>query len=373
MRTGGRFRYGGNMSEVKALFDPQSLVRANIRRMKPYSFARSEFNGKAEVFLDANENAFGSPAGGGYNRYPDPLQTELKVRAAELLCVSPSQIFIGNGSDEVIDLLFRIFCEPGADDVIICPPTYGMYKVTAEINDIGVKEVSLTENFQLDLPAILNAITLRTKLIFICSPNNPTGNLMDEDAILEIARCFRGIVVIDEAYVHFADRPSFAGKLNTALNLVVMQTFSKAWGMAGLRVGLAIANEPFINLLNRVKPPYNVSGIAQRAALGALEKRDVVEGWIAELLSERDRLVNELEALDIVRKIYPTDANFVLAKFVDSTSIYRHLLDGGIVVRDRSGVELCEGCLRITVGTKAENDQLINALFSFTNEMAATL
>jgi histidinol-phosphate aminotransferase len=361
------------MSEVEVLFDLQSLVRRNIRRLNPYSSARSEFDGRAEVFLDANENAFGSPAGDGYNRYPDPLQTELKVRSAEMLGISPSQIFIGNGSDEAIDLMFRIFCEPGVDEVITCPPTYGMYKVSAAINDVGVKEVNLTRNFQLNVPAIVNAITSRTKIIFICSPNNPTGNLMDEDAILEITRRFRGLVVIDEAYIHFADRPSFAGKLNTVPNLVVLQTFSKAWGMAGLRVGLAIAQEQIINLMNRVKPPYNVSGIAQRSAIDALEKRATVGEWIVELLSERDRVVKALGSLDIVGKIYPTDANFVLVQFADSNKIYRYLLDQGIVVRDRSSVELCAGCLRITVGTKAENDRLINGLFSFKNEMAATI
>ncbi len=361
------------MPEANAPFDLQSLVRENILRLKPYSSARSEFNGNAEVFLDANENAFGSPAGGGHNRYPDPLQTDLKARAAVFLRVPPSQIFVGNGSDEAIDLMFRVFCEPGVDEAIICPPTYGMYKVSAEINDVAVKEVSLDEGFQLDVRAILDGIASRTKLIFVCSPNNPTGNLMDEDAILKIASSFRGMVVVDEAYINFAHRPSMVEKLDAAPNIVVLQTFSKAWGMAGLRVGLAIANERVVSLMNRVKPPYNVSGVAQRLVLEALEKCDPVDEWIAEMWKERDRLVKELEALHVVRKIYPTDANFVLAKFSDSNAIYGHLVDRGIVVRDRSGVELCEGCLRITVGTRTENDRLIEALSGFEKERVAIL
>ncbi|MEP6704568.1 MAG: histidinol-phosphate transaminase [Acidobacteriota bacterium] len=361
------------MSEASDPFDLKSLVRANIRSLKPYSSARCEFDGTADVFLDANENAFGSPAGDGYNRYPDPLQTDLKARAAVLLRVPPSQIFVGNGSDEAIDLMFRIFCEPRADEAIICPPTYGMYKVSAEINDVAVKVVSLNEDFQLDVPAILDAITPRTKLIFVCSPNNPTGNLMDEDAILKIAHSFRGMVVIDEAYINFAHQPSMVKKLHALPNIVVLQTFSKAWGMAGLRVGLAIANERVVSLMNRVKPPYNVSGVAQRLVLEALEKCGLIDEWIAEMWKERDRLVKELGALDVVRKIYPTDANFVLVKFSDSNAIYGHLVDRRIVVRDRSAVELCDGCLRITVGTRIENDRLIRALSGFEKEMVANL
>jgi histidinol-phosphate aminotransferase len=350
------------MSEVSPPFDLQRLVRANIRRLNPYSSARSEFGGKADVFLDANENPFGSPPGGDYNRYPDPLQTELKVRVGAMLSVSPSQIFVGNGSDEAIDLMFRIFCEPGADEAIICPPTYGMYKVSAEINDVAVKELNLTDDFQLDVSGLLAAITLRTKLIFVCSPNNPTGNLMRQESILEIAHSFRGIVVVDEAYIHFSNRNSQAADLKEFPNVVVLQTFSKAWGMAGLRVGLAIASEPIIELMNRVKPPYNVSGIAQRAVLEAMEKSETVREWTAETLRERERLLKKLAQLNTVTKIYPTDANFVLVKFMDATATYRHLVDQGIIVRDRSRVELCEGCLRITVGTETENDRLTEAL-----------
>ena len=350
------------MSGVSQSFDLQRLVRANIRRLKPYSSARSEFSGRAEVFLDANENAFESPAGGEYNRYPDPLQTELKIRIAAMIGVSTSQIFVGNGSDEAIDLMFRIFCEPGVDEVIICPPTYGMYKVSAEINDTVVREVNLTGDFKLNVSAILESITPRTKLIFICSPNNPTGNLMDRESILNIARDFQGVIVIDEAYIHFADHDSFVEELDTLPNVVVLQTFSKAWGMAGLRVGLAIADEQIIGLMNRVKAPYNVSSIAQRAVLEALEKIELVRERIEQTLLERRRMIKELSMVKEVTEVYPTDANFVLAKFVDAQAIYRHLIDRAIVVRDRSNVELCEDCLRITVGTQSENDRLMEAL-----------
>ncbi|HEX6280530.1 MAG TPA: histidinol-phosphate transaminase, partial [Pyrinomonadaceae bacterium] len=272
-------------------FDLLKLVRPNIRRLKPYSSARSEFAGSAEVFLDANENAFGSPAGSGYNRYPDPRQKELKRRISDINGVDPARIFVGNGSDEAIDLLFRIFCEPGRDTCIVCSPTYGMYRVSADINDVHVIEVPLTAEFQLDVSSILAGVTESTKLIFVCSPNNPTGNLMRRDDVIEIARYFSGIVVVDEAYVHFAETGSMIADLAGLPNLIVLQTFSKAWGMAGLRVGLAFASEAVIDLMNRVKPPYNVSGIAQQAVLSALDRRYEVESWVTDVLSERRRLI----------------------------------------------------------------------------------
>jgi len=346
-------------------FDLDSLVRENIRRLKPYSSARSEFAGSAEVFLDANENAFGSPAGDGYNRYPDPLQKKLKTSVAELRSVDPSQIFVGNGSDEAIDLLFRIFCEPGRDECIICPPTYGMYKVSADINDIAVKEVPLTSDFQLDVPSILSAITSTTKLIFICSPNNPTGNLMRREDVIRIAQEFNGIVAVDEAYIDFAGGESAITELSTLPNLVVLQTFSKAWAMAGLRVGLAFASQEIINLMNRVKPPYNVSGIAQRAVLDAFERQDDVAAWVSQTIAERSRLVDSLARFDFVRAVYPSDANFVLVRITDAKAIYQFLVTDKIVIRDRSNVQFCEGCLRITVGTAEENDRLISALERF--------
>lgn len=340
-------------------------VRENIRRLKPYSSARLEFAGTAEVFLDANENAFGSPAGNGYNRYPDPMQTELKTRIAEMHGLSASQIFVGNGSDEAIDLLFRIFCEPGRDTCVICPPTYGMYRVSADINDVSVQEVSLTNDFQLNVPAILDAVSKQTKLIFVCSPNNPTGNLMRRASIVEIAENFNGIVVIDEAYIHFADEPSMIEELARLPNLVVLQTFSKAWAMAGLRVGMAFASEAIIDLMNRVKPPYNVSGIAQRAVLDSLDRKPQIERWIARSIRERDRLTTALIELPIVERVYPSDANFVLVKTHDAEAIYRYLIEQKIVVRNRGSVELCDGCLRITIGTLQENYRLLEALSEY--------
>lgn len=347
-------------------FDLSRLVRRNILGLKPYSSARSEFVGTADVFLDANENAFGSPAGNAFNRYPDPLQTELKQRIAAKKNVDSSQIFVGNGSDEAIDLLFRIFCEPGADEAIICPPTYGMYGVSAAINDVLVREVRLTEEFQLDANSILGAPTPRTKLIFVCSPNNPTGNLMRRDSIIEIASKFNGIVVVDEAYIDFAGEPSMIDELRSLPNILILQTFSKAWGMAGLRVGLAFASAAIIDLLNRVKPPYNVSGIAQQAVISALDTGEaVIAAWIKETLEQRDRLIQEIGRLELVEKIFPTDANFVLVRVFEADSVYQYLIDQRIVVRNRSSVELCSGCLRITVGTPAENTMLIDALKRF--------
>jgi histidinol-phosphate aminotransferase len=346
-------------------FDLDSLVRANIRRLKPYSSARSEFVGSAEVFLDANENAFGSAAGGSYNRYPDPLQKQLKDRISEINGVDTASIFVGNGSDEAIDLLFRIFCEPGKDSCIICPPTYGMYEVSADINDVAVTKIPLTTDFQLDVDLVLAGILSNTKLIFICSPNNPTGNLMRREDVIRIAEDFNGTVVVDEAYIHFADSALMVNEIGRLPNLVVLQTFSKAWGMAGLRVGMAFANRGIIDLMNRVKPPYNISGIAQTAALAAIEKRDEVDDWIKQTLQGRSWLTAALLQLPLVQKIYPTDANFVLVKVDDADAVYEHLIADGIVVRNRSNVELCEDCLRITVGTPDENERLVLALESY--------
>ncbi len=342
--------------------DLDILVRKNIRRLKPYSSARSEFTGTAEVFLDANENAFGSPAGNGYNRYPDPLQTELKTRVAKMNSVSASRIFVGNGSDEAIDLLFRIFCEPGRDTCVICPPTYGMYRVSAHINDVSVQEVSLTNDFQLDVPSVLESVSEHTKLIFVCSPNNPTGNLMRRESIVEIAEKSNGIVVVDEAYIHFANEPSMIEELDRLPNLVVLQTFSKAWAMAGLRVGLAFASEAIIDLMNRMKPPYNVSGIAQRAVLDSLERKPEIDNWIVEILNERGRLTTTLKALPMVECVYHSDSNFVLVKTSDADAIYQYLVEEKIVVRNRNSIELCKGCLRITIGTPQENDRLLKSL-----------
>ena len=342
-------------------FDLDSIVRENIRRLAPYSSARGEFSGEADVWLDANENAAGSPVGDGWNRYPDPLQTELKKRVAEINGLSPSQIFVGNGSDEAIDLLFRIFCEPGRDEVIICPPTYGMYSVSAAINNVAVREVRLTNEFQLDVEKVLSAISEKTKLIFLCSPNNPTGNSMTMESILAVAENFDGVVAIDEAYIHFASQRSMIGELGRLKNIVVLQTFSKAWGMAGLRVGLTFADSSIVEVMNRVKPPYNVSGIAQSMVLDALSKSHV-NRWIAQCLSERERMFDRLNEIDVVETVYPSDANFLLVKFRDAKAAYLHLIADGIVVRDRSKLIGCERCLRITIGTAEQNQRVLDRL-----------
>ena len=346
-------------------FDPESLARENIRRLTPYSSARSEFTGVADILLDANENSHGSPIGHGLNRYPDPAQSAIKQKIAEARDVLPSGIFVGNGSDEAIDLLFRIFCEPRRDEVIICPPTYGMYKVSAEINDIKVKEATLTSDFQLDVDNIRRQTGERTKLIFICSPNNPTGNAMRSEDILRIVSEFSGIVVVDEAYADFSPEGSLICEIREHPNLVILQTFSKAWGLAGLRVGLAFADKRVIDLLNRVKPPYNISRIAQDALLKAFENKDIVADWVVETLAQRERLAAELARFNCVEKIYPTNANFILVKMVDAAAVYRHLAAERIVVRNRSSVELCESCLRITVGTSFENERLCASLARF--------
>jgi histidinol-phosphate aminotransferase len=344
------------------MFDLQRLVRTTIRNLQPYSAARSEFAGMAEVYLDANENAFGSPAGDGLNRYPDPMQMTLKERVAHGTGLSPSQIFVGNGSDEAIDLLFRVFCEPGRDQVITCPPTYGMYRVSAEINDIDVLEIRLTSDFQLDVPAVLSGIDENTKLIFLCSPNNPTGNLMRRESIIEIAEKFKGVVVVDEAYIHYASEPSLKADLERLPNLVILQTFSKAWGMAGARVGLAYSSVSIIGWMNRIKPPYNVSSLAQTAVLKALNDNAQIEKWTQLIVSERARLSEALARLELVEMVYPSDANFLLIKVADAEAVYRSLLEEKIVVRKRNNVELCNGCLRVTIGTQVENDRLLSSL-----------
>lgn len=350
------------------MFNLENIVRENIKRLTPYSSARKEFSGAAQIFLDANENSFGSPLPTNFNRYPDPLQWKIKEKVAANYSIKPTEIFLGNGSDEAIDLLFRIFCEPRKDNILICPPTYGMYEVSAEINDVKIKRANLTEDFQLDLKAIKNAIDENTKLLFICSPNNPTGNSFPREEILNLAETFNGIVVVDEAYIHFSREKSLISEINNFLNLVVLQTFSKAWGLAGLRVGLAFANEEIVKLFNKVKPPYNISEIAQNAVLEAFENSEKVEKTISEIILEREKLIESLRKFSFVKKIFPTDANFVLVKTSDAEKIYKFLLDEKIVVRNRNNVELCEGCLRITIGTPDENESLLNSLEKFTTE-----
>lgn len=340
----------------------EKTVRENIKSLVPYSSARNEFAGRADIFLDANENSFGSPLARNYNRYPDPSQAKIKTKIAAEKRIESNEIFVGNGSDEAIDLLFRIFCEPKVDGVLICPPTYGMYEVSAAINDVRVERANLTEDFRLDREAIEKASDERTKLLFVCSPNNPTGNAFEKLEILSLAKNFGGILVVDEAYIDFSREKSLVSEINNFPNLVVLQTFSKAWGLAGLRVGLAFANKKIIELFNKVKPPYNVSQIAQEAIFRALENRERVDEMIAEIISEREKLIEKLQNFSFVTKIYPTDANFILVKTAAAEKIYKFLIKEKIVVRNRSRVEMCEGCLRITVGTPEENEILLESL-----------
>jgi histidinol-phosphate aminotransferase len=347
------------------MFDINNILRENIKKLVPYSSARDEYQGEASVFLDANENAFGSPLDQQFNRYPDPLQYDLKKRITEIKGVPPRNIFVGNGSDEAIDILFRSFCNPGVDNVILVPPTYGMYEVSANINDIEARKVTLTEDYQLNLEGIAEAIDKNTKLIFICSPNNPTGNSINRDDIQTLLANFSGIVVVDEAYINFSRQKSFIQELTECANLVVMQTLSKAWGLAGLRVGMAFASEEIIEVMNKVKPPYNVNESSQQLALAALANVAQVNDWIKETLVQRDRLVLQLKDFDFVVDIYPSDANFILVKTTNANGIYDFLVKQGIIVRNRSKVELCEGCLRITVGTPDENTVLLDTLKNF--------
>ncbi|HEY8915274.1 MAG TPA: histidinol-phosphate transaminase [Chitinophaga sp.] len=353
------------------MFDLNKLLRNNIRQLVPYSSARDEFKGEARIFLDANENSFGSPLPTDYNRYPDPMQWKLKYKLADIKGVPPQHIFIGNGSDEVIDVLYRALCNPGVDNVILCPPTYGMYEVSAHINDVVIRQVSLTEDFQLDMPALQQAIDENTKLIFVCSPNNPTANSINREDIELLLNNFEGVLVVDEAYINFARQKTFIQELTEYPNLVVMQTLSKAWGLAALRVGMAFASEDIIQVMNKIKPPYNISQAAQELALQALENIAQVNEWIRETVIERDRLAASLEKLPLVVKVYPSDANFILAKTIDAKAIYQYLVTLGIVVRDRSRVELCAGCLRITVGTPDENEKLIAALADYKIEVGS--
>jgi len=339
------------------MVDIQKLIRRNVRNLKPYSSARDEFKGTASVWLDANEN----PNNNGLNRYPDPLQKKLKARISELKNVRAENIFLGNGSDEAIDLLFRGFCEPRKDKALICSPTYGMYQVSADINDVEMIELPLTANWQLELGHIRSLFSdNHLKLIFICSPNNPTGNSMKKEDVLSIVSGFNGLVVIDEAYIDFSEEKSLSSELDESNNLVILQTLSKAWGLAGIRLGMAFANTEVIEVLNRIKPPYNVNQLTQEAALKKLNDLDGFQSEVNTILSERKRLGIELEKLKNVLHIYPSDANFLLVKFIQPQAVYDALTEKGIVVRDRSKV--AEGCLRITVGTREENSQLINEL-----------
>ena len=347
------------------MFNLNNLIRDNIKTLKPYSSARHEFTGKASVFLDANENPYGSPLPDKFNRYPDPLQWQLKFQIAGIKGVPAENIFIGNGSDEVIDLAFRIFCTPAKDNVIICPPTYGMYEVSGNINDVEIKKINLTNDFQLDVEGVMNAIDTNTKLIFICSPNNPTGNNMRHEDIEIILNNFSGIVIIDEAYINYSKQKTFIQELTEYPNLVVMQTLSKAWGLAALRLGLCYASMDIIDLFNKVKPPYNINDASQLLALEALQNADLVNEWITASVQQKEVVIKELSAFNFVEKIYPSDANFFLMKVKDASKLYDYLVENEIVVRNRSRDPGCENCLRITIGTPEENQQLLHLLKNY--------
>ena len=337
----------------------EELTRPNIWSLAPYSSARNEYSGHvARVFLDANENPYNKP----FNRYPDPLQKELKERISKVKGVHPDSIFLGNGSDEAIDLPYRCFTRPGIDNVVAIEPTYGMYKVCADINDVEYRPVLLDEHYQMSADKLLAACDRNTKLIWICSPNNPTGNHMDREEILKVLNTFDGLVIIDEAYSDFSAERSLRYELDKYPNLIVLQTFSKAWGCAAIRLGMAFASKEIVDIYNKVKYPYNVNLLTQQQAMEALKDPYEVDKWIKLLLQERRKLMENFRLLPICKKVYPTDANFFLAKMTDAQQIYEYLVEQGIIVRNRTRVTLCQDCLRITIGTKSENTELMAAL-----------
>ncbi len=344
----------------------RNLVRKNILAMTAYASARSEFTGVAEVFLDANENPFDT----GLNRYPDPLQKELKEKIALEKQVNSEQIFLGNGSDEAIDLLIRIFCESGKDEIITLPPTYGMYKVSAALSDINIVTIPLTTDFKINTKEVLKRVDDRSKILFICSPNNPTGNDIPLEQITALLNNFTGILVVDEAYIDFSEQDSCTKLLTKYPRLVVLQTFSKAWGLAGIRLGMAFAHPEIIQLLNKVKPPYNINQLTQSAALKALANVKEKEANVQSVLQQRTFLEQAFATLNFTKKVYPSDANFLLVQMDEPRVIYNYLLKNNIIVRDRSTVIGCAGCLRFTVGTPAENERLITALKDYKTDFS---
>ena len=334
------------------------LLRNNIKALKPYSSARDEFSGEADVYLDANENPFNKP----YNRYPDPLQWAVKEKIAAIKNIAPEKIFLGNGSDEPIDIIFRAFCEPGVDNMVSIDPTYGMYQVAADINNVEVRKVKLNEDFGFSAQKLLDATNLYTKVIFVCSPNNPTANLLDKTEIIKLITGFDGLVVVDEAYIDFAPESSLLPELDNYPNLIVLQTFSKAWGMAGIRLGMAFAQPEIIRIFNKVKYPYNINILTQKKALKLLDNYQEKEEWVKTILEERGKMVKKLFKLPFVQVVYPSDANFILVKMNDARGIYEYLTEQKIIVRDRSKVTLCDDCLRITIGSPKENKKLRKVL-----------
>jgi histidinol-phosphate aminotransferase len=346
-------------------FELNKLIRENIKNLKPYSSARHEFVGNAAVSLDANENPYGSPLPESFNRYPDPLQWQVKFQLARIKGVPAENIFVGNGSDEVIDLAFRIFCNPQKDNVIICPPTYGMFEVSANINDVNIKKVNLLPGFQLDVDGVLNAVDANTKILFICSPNNPTGNNMKREDVEILLNNFPGIIIIDEAYINYSNQKTFIQEMTQYPNLIVMQTLSKAWGLAALRLGLCYASMDIIDVFNKVKPPYNVNKASQQLAVDALANTTQVNDWIKEVVAQKEMLIKQLAAFSFIKYVYPSDANFFLMQVTDADKLYKYLSDNGVIIRNRSKEVNCENCLRVTIGTPDENQQLINLLKSY--------
>lgn len=337
----------------------EELTRPNIWALKPYSSARDEYSGnEAKVFLDANENPYNNPL----NRYPDPLQKDLKARLAQIKGVAKENIFLGNGSDEAIDLAYRCFTRPRTDNVVAIEPTYGMYKVCADINDIEYRPVLLDQDFQIKSYKLLRACDKHTKLIWLCSPNNPTGNNLNRNEIVKTIECFDGLVIVDEAYSDFSQERPLRLEIDKYPNLIVLNTFSKAWGCAAIRLGMAFADKKIIDIFNKVKYPYNVNALTQKNALEALAEPYEVDKWIKIILLERSRMIDAFKLLPSCEKVYPTDANFFLAKMHDAQTIYDYLKSNGIIVRNRTHVNLCDDCLRITIGSKTENNELLAAL-----------
>jgi len=336
----------------------KDLLRENIRNLKPYSCARYEYSGSASAFLDANENPYNSP----FNRYPDPLQKDLKKTISEIKNVPVENIFIGNGSDEAIDLLFRAFCEPGEDNVVAIEPTYGMYKVCADINNVQYRNVKLNDNFDIEAYKMIDAANAKTKIIWLCTPNNPTGNSLNRTEVHKLLKWFRGLVVIDEAYVDFSRGGSYASFINEYPNLVILQTMSKAWANAATRVGFVFASPEVINVLNSIKYPYNVSLQNQQHALDELRKVNQTQQWVNTILKQREWLLYELQKMNVVIKVYPTDANFVLVKVKDAAMVYKYLMSKGVIIRNRSNLALLDDCIRITVGTPEENKLLVQEM-----------
>jgi histidinol-phosphate aminotransferase len=355
-------------------FELEKVVRPNIKTLKPYSSAKDEYTGEAKILLDANENSLGSPLTKWYNRYPDPYQQQLKDKLAFVKQIAANQIFIGNGSDECLDILYRTFCEPGKDNIIICPPTYPMYEVGANINDIEIQKAPLLLDYQLNVAHIEQLVNERTKIIWICSPNNPTGNSLDRIDIETILNHFDGIVVVDEAYINFSKQKSFVQSLIDYPNLVVLQTLSKAWGLAGLRIGMCFASPEIIGYMNKVKAPYNINIVTQELALQALEEVGQVNDMIQLLVDMRNALAEVIASMPHVIKVFPSDTNFLFVKIPHARKLYEYLLTLGIIVRDRSTLELCEDSLRITVGTEQENTALVDAMYQWiTDTFESTL